>query len=264
MVPPSQHPILIFDSGLGGLTVYREVRQALPHASITYLADAAGFPYGERAEAEVAARVMHVIQQAVRDNAPSAIVIACNTASTLVLPQLRSRFSMPIVGTVPAIKPAVAASVTRHIAVLATPGTAARDYTRQLIADHAGDCLVTLVASSQLAALAESAMMGENADNAAIAAEIAPCFVERESRRTDTVVLACTHYPLLLDRLEKLAPWPVQWIDPAPAIARQTARVLGEVAANEPTTCRFVTTGELPPISIFTTFGFTSWETMNS
>ena len=126
----------------------------------------------------------------------------------------------------PAIKPAAALSRSKMISVLATPGTVARDYTRGLVESFAGDCRVTLVGSTTLAGLAEAAMAGAATDEAAIAAEIAPCFVVEGEARTDCVVLACTHYPLLLEQLERLAPWPVTFIDPAAAIARRVDAVL--------------------------------------
>ena len=158
---------------------------------------------------------------------PDLVVIACNTASTLVLPQLRARFAVPFVGTVPAIKPACAASVTRRVSVLGTQATVSREYTRALIRDFANGADVTLVGSANLARLAEAELRGEPVDDAAVAREIAPCFVDEDGRRTDTVVLACTHYPLLLERLARLAPWPVTFIDPAPAIARRVVDLIG-------------------------------------
>ena len=137
---------------------------------------------------------------------------------------------MPFVGTVPAIKPACASSKTKRVSVLGTKGTVKREYTRKLIHDFAQGCEVTLVGSAELAALAESALSGNEVSDQDISAELAPCFVgdgAGDAARTDTVVLACTHYPLLLDRLVKLAPWPVDWIDPAPAIARRVVDLLG-------------------------------------
>ncbi len=133
---------------------------------------------------------------------------------------------MPFVGTVPAIKPACASSKTKRVSVLGTKGTVKREYTKKLIHDFGQGCEVTLVGSGELASLAEAALSGEEVSDTDIAAELAPCFVDGATR-TDTVVLACTHYPLLLDRLVKLAPWPVAWIDPAPAIARRVSDLLG-------------------------------------
>lgn len=219
--------ILVFDSGLGGLTVFREIAKARPGAAYRYLADDAVFPYGELAEAEILARVGDVLAPLVAARRPDVIVIACNTASTLVLEPLRARYpEIPIVGTVPAVKPAAERSRTHMISVLATPGTAKRDYTRDLIEKFADHCEVTLVGSKRLASLAEAYGRGEAVADAAIAAEIAPCFVERDGRRTDHVVLACTHYPLLIEAFRRLAPWEVEWVDPAPAIARQVERIL--------------------------------------
>jgi glutamate racemase len=219
--------ILVFDSGLGGLTVFREIAAARPDARLTYVADDAFFPYGGHAEADLIAHVVPLIGELIADTAPDLVVIACNTASVQVLAHVRARYTVPFVGTVPAIKPACTASTTKRVAVLGTEATVAREYTRKLIDDFAQGCAVDLVGSAHLAAIAEDALRALPVDDAAIAAEIAPCFVDADGRRTDTVVLACTHFPLLLDRLERLAPWPVAWIDPAPAIARRVLDLLG-------------------------------------
>jgi glutamate racemase len=219
--------ILVFDSGLGGLTVYREVAQARPDARFVYVADDAFFPYGEQGEAELVARVVGLIGNLIETHRPDLVVIACNTASTLVLPQLRARYAIPFIGTVPAIKPACAASVSKRVSVLGTQATVTREYTRALIRDFANGAQVTLVGSSRLAALAEAELRGEPGDDQAIARELAPCFTEEGGRRTDTIVLACTHYPLLIDRFDRLAPWPVTFVDPAPAIARRVTDLLG-------------------------------------
>jgi len=225
--------ILVFDSGLGGLTVLARVGEVCRGADIVYAADDAGFPYGRLEEGALVARVLAVMERLVARHHPDLVVIACNTASTLVLPALRARFAIPFVGTVPAIKPAAAATRSGLISVLATPGTVARDYTRGLVSTYAGGCNVTLVGATGLAALAEAALKGERVEDDAIAAEIAPCFVERGGRRTDVVTLSCTHYPLLLEPMRRVAPWPVEWIDPAPAIARRVGQLLGADAAAE-------------------------------
>lgn len=217
--------VLVFDSGLGGLTVLREISALRRDLKLVYAADDEVFPYGRLQDDALIARVSHVMDELIARYRPALVVIACNTASTLTLPVLRAKYSIPFVGTVPAIKPACALSKTKRISVLATPGTVRRDYTRALIQEFAADCQVDLVGSQWLASLAEAYLRGEEASDQQIADEIAPAFVNKESR-TDTVVLACTHYPLLLERLKKLAPWPVQWIDPAPAIARRVATLL--------------------------------------
>src|SRR5262249_6761783 len=158
------------------------------------------------------ARALDLMERLVAQHRPDLVVIACNTASTIVLPSLRANMRVPFVGTVPAIKPACAASKTKRVSGLGTEATVKREYTRVLIREFAADCQVTLVGSARLAGLAEAALTGEAVADAAIAAEIAPCFVDDGAARTDTVVLACTHYPLLADRFARLAPWPVNFI----------------------------------------------------
>jgi len=246
--------VLIFDSGLGGLTVLAEVMRQRPDVSCLYAADDAGFPYGRLSEPILIERVGAVMARLVADYAPEAVVIACNTASTLVLPHLRAAFpQIPFIGTVPAVKPAANQSRSKLISVLATPGTVARDYTHDLVRTYAAHCDVTLTGSTRLAGLAEAFMKGEHVADAAIKAEIAPSFVEKNGQRTDCIVLACTHYPLLLAQFERLAPWPVAWIDPAEAIARRLDHVLQEKlgatppdAANRPQQAALFTSGDAP------------------
>jgi glutamate racemase len=219
--------VLVFDSGLGGLTVFAEILKTRPDAALVYVADDAAFPYGALAEPALIARVMSLMEALVARHAPELVVIACSTASTLVLAPLRARYpSLAFVGVAPAIKPAAAASRSRLISVLATPGTVARDYTQALVREFSGDCEVQLVGSPRLASLAERFMRGQEIEDSEIAGEIAPCFVEKQGRRTDSIVLACTHYPLLLDHFIRLARWPVDYIDPAPAIARRVDALL--------------------------------------
>ncbi len=221
--------ILVFDSGLGGLTVFDEIVRLRPEADYLYAADDAVFPYGGLSQEALVGRVLPLMERLVARHRPDVVVIACNTASTAVLPTLRSRWpDLAFVGTVPAIKPAAAASRTRRVSVLATPGTVERDYTRDLVRSFAKDCEVDLVGAPRLAALAEAAMRGAAVPDEDIAVEIAPAFVDRDDRRTDAIVLACTHYPLLLPRFERLAPWRVAFVDPAAAIARRVDGVLAE------------------------------------
>jgi glutamate racemase len=245
---PSAPTILIFDSGLGGLTVFREVARSRADARYVYAADDAFFPYSRHDEPELVARVAEVMDRLIDVHRPDLVVVACNTASTLVLPQLRARFAVPFVGTVPAIKPACAGSVSRLVSVLGTEATVRREYTRALIRDFADGCAVTLIGSPRLAEMAEAELRGNPAADADISAETAPCFVTADGRRTDTIVLACTHYPLLLGRLHRLSPWPVKFIDPAPAIARRVVDLLGPAATGgtAPPACVVFTSGRLP------------------
>lgn len=241
--------ILVFDSGLGGLTVFREVAAARPDAYFIYAADDKAFPYGQFPERELSERVTAVMAALIEAHKPDLVVIACNTAATLVLAELRRRFTVPFVGTVPAIKPACAGSKTKLVSVLGTEATVKREYTKALIRDFGQGCAITLVGSKKLAVLAEAHLQGEAIADGAIADEIAPCFVEENRARTDTIVLACTHYPLLLDRLTKCAPWPVMFVDPAPAIARRVTELLGPATTTgSRSKARMVfTSGRMPP-----------------
>ncbi len=222
--------ILVFDSGLGGLTIYRELVRRMPEAEYLYVADNAVFPYGNLADDELVTRLLALFDILIEREQPDICVIACNTASTIALAPLRDHFAVPFVGVVPAIKMAAEQTKTGLFSVLATPGTVKRDYTRDLIARYAADCEVTLVGATDLADLAEQFMRGEKVDPGKLLHEIAPAFVEKGARRTDIVALGCTHYPLLTDLMRNIAPWPVNWIDTAPAIARQTQKVLSGLA----------------------------------
>ena len=229
---PSRAPrALVFDSGLGGLSVLAEIRRLRPDVEIVYAADDAAFPYGRLGEAELVARVETVMAASSAKPSPISSSSPAAPPPLWLFRPLRAAYPrLPFVGTVPAIKPAAAASRSGLISVLATRGTVARDYTHALVRDHAGNCEVTLVGSSALAVIAERVMRGEAVDDAEIRREIAPCFVDRDGRRTDQIVLACTHFPLILDRLERLSPWPVGFVDPAPAIARRLDALLGSAA----------------------------------
>lgn len=224
---PELKPILVFDSGIGGLTVLREARLLMPERGFIYVADDAGFPYGGWEEGPLKARIVALFGNLLERFDPEAVIVACNTAFTLAGADLRLAFpEMRFIGTVPAIKPAAERTRSGLVSVLATPGTVKRAYTRDLIQSFASQCHVRLVGSENLARMAEAYIRGESLDDAAVLAEIAPCFVEKDGARTDIVVLACTHYPFLANVFRRLAPWPVDWLDPAEAIARQARRLV--------------------------------------
>lgn len=224
---PDLKPILVFDSGIGGLTVLREARLLMPERGFIYVADDAGFPYGGWEEEPLKARIARLFDELFTQYDPEAVIVACNTAFTLAGADLRQRFpDRRFIGTVPAIKPAAERTRSGLVSVLATPGTVKRAYTRDLIQSFASQCHVRLVGSENLARMAEAYIRGEVLDDAAVLAEIAPCFVEKDGARTDIVVLACTHYPFLANVFRRLAPWPVDWLDPAEAIARQARRLV--------------------------------------
>jgi glutamate racemase len=224
----SRPRILLFDSGMGGLTVARAVAQQMPQAHLIYAADNAAFPYGAWKEKDLIQRIIKVVGKLIETAKPDVVVIACNTASTIALAELRAAYRVPFVGTVPAIKPAAAQTKTGVIGVLATPGTVQREYTHSLIHTYAYHCKMLLHGAPRLAEMAERKLKGHSLDPEELSAEIAPVFRKRDGQQTDVVVLGCTHYPLLIDEMNKVAPWPVTWIDPAPAIARRTADIVEE------------------------------------
>nr|WP_208758209.1 glutamate racemase [Rhizobium glycinendophyticum] len=220
-------PILVFDSGIGGLTVLREARLLMPERGFIYVADDAGFPYGGWEEGPLKTRIITLFEGLLKRYEPEAVIVACNTAFTLAGAELREAFpAMRFIGTVPAIKPAAERTRSGLVSVLATPGTVKRAYTRDLIQSFASQCHMRLVGSENLARMAEAYIRGDILDDAAVLAEITPCFVEKDGARTDIVVLACTHYPFLANVFRRLAPWPVDWLDPAEAIARQARRLV--------------------------------------
>jgi glutamate racemase len=228
-------PILVFDSGIGGLTVLRELRVLMPERNFIYIADDAGFPYGNWAEPELRERLLSLFATFLDKHQPEVSVIACNTAFTLAGADLRAAFpGHTFVGTVPAIKPAAERTRSGLVSVLATPGTVKRAYTRDLIQSFASQCHVRLVGSQNLARMAEAYIRGEAVADTDITAEIDECFYETDGRKTDIVVLACTHYPFMANVFRRLAPWPVDWIDPAEAIARQARRLVPMVEHLEP------------------------------
>jgi glutamate racemase len=228
MADPRPRTALFFDSGIGGLSVLREARVLMPDWRFIYVADDAAFPYGAWEEGALRDHIIRLFDGLLAEYRPALCVIACNTASTLAIDHLRDVFpGETFVGTVPAIKPAAERTASGLVSVLATPGTVKRQYTRELIRQYASKCHVRLVGSDNLAAMAETYMRGEMVDEEEVRREIAPCFMEEDGRRTDIVVLACTHYPFLVNRFRKVAPWPVDWIDTSEAIARR-AKTLAE------------------------------------
>ncbi|NTF87346.1 glutamate racemase [Agrobacterium rhizogenes] len=224
-------PVLMFDSGIGGLTVLREARVLMPERGFIYVADDAGFPYGDWEEQALRERIVGLFAKLLVDYDPEICIIACNTAFTLVGADLRAAFpQMTFVGTVPAIKPAAERTRSGLVSVLATPGTVKRAYTRDLIQSFATQCHVRLVGSENLARIAEAYIRGGTVSDDAVLAEVGQCFVEMDGRKTDIVVLACTHYPFMANIFRRLAPWPVDWLDPAEAIARRARSLVPQVA----------------------------------
>jgi glutamate racemase len=215
-------PLLIFDSGVGGLSVLAEIRKLLPEAPLVYAADNAGFPYGTKSPAEIAARVPALLGRLAERYDPALIVIACNTASTIALDAVRAALDLPIVGTVPAIKPAATLSKTRAIGVLGTEATIVQPYVDRLAAEFAADCIVVRHGSAELVELTEAKLRGEATEPAAYARILGGLLSRPGGDRIDSIVLACTHFPLVRSELEAASPRPIAFVDGNEGIARRT------------------------------------------
>ncbi|MGM0982403.1 MAG: glutamate racemase [Pseudomonadota bacterium] len=246
-------PILVFDSGVGGLSVVQALRRRLPEAALVYACDNAMLPYGQREDAWLVQRIRAVCEAAVASSGCSALVVACNTASTLALDVLRECLAIPVVGTVPAIKPAARMSLTRHIGLLATSATVSRPYTLRLIEDFAADCRVTRVAADVLVTEAERLVVGESPDQATLRQALSPLWDDPE---LDTVVLGCTHFPLLGPWLVDAAPRQVAWVDSGDAIARRVAQVVPALAPRRGEEPSLVTARDVRLGRGLVTFGF--------
>lgn len=223
-------PILFFDSGVGGLSVLAPVRAALPCAPIVYAADNAGFPYGPKSEIEVATRVCALLGRLTERYRPCLVVIACNTASTIALAHVRAALATPVVGTVPAIKPAAERSLTRAIGVLGTVATVRQPYVDRLAAEFAADCTVLRHGSGRLVELAEAKLHGRATAAADYAAELDGLLGQPGADLIDTVVLACTHFPLVAAELAAAAPRALDFVDGSAGIARRVVHLLDGTA----------------------------------
>lgn len=219
--------VLLFDSGLGGISVADEIQALLPGVELVYFADNAYFPYGSREASALLRRVRDLVLQLQAHYQPDIIVLACNTASTLVLAELRHHTATPIVGVVPAVKPAAETTSSGVIGLLATPGTVLRDYTAELIREFAGHCEVISVGSSELAAMAEGKMHGTAVTTNTLQEILAPFHRHPRAGELDTIVLACTHFPLLREELQQAFGREIRWLDSGAAIARRVQFLLG-------------------------------------
>ena len=216
-------PILLFDSGVGGLTVLAALREVLPDAPVIYAADMAGLPYGTKSEAEVAARVCGLLGRMAERYQPRLACIACNTASTIALAMVREVLAIPIVGTVPAIKPAAAITRSGTIGLLGTEATIRQAYVDNLEAEFASDRLLLRQAAPGLVEAAEAKLAGREDANGAVAEAVAALRAQPGGERIDTVVLACTHFPLLREELQDALGPEVALVDGAEGIARRIA-----------------------------------------
>ncbi|OJY67149.1 MAG: glutamate racemase [Sphingobium sp. 66-54] len=226
--PAPDAPVLFFDSGVGGLSILGPARALMPAMPVVYAADSAGFPYGTKSEAEIAARVPALLGRLVERYRPRIAVIACNTASTIALAHVRAALDIPVVGTVPAIKPAALSSKTRVIGVLGTDATVRQPYVDRLAAEHGADCIVLRHGSAALVAYVEARLRGEPADPAIPAGALAGLLDQPGGERMDMVVLACTHFPLVEDELAAAAPRPLTFLHGGAGIARRIAWLNGD------------------------------------
>jgi glutamate racemase len=257
-------PLLFFDSGVGGLSVLEPTRALLPNAPIVYVADNAGYPYGRRSEAEIASRVPALLGRLVERFHPRLAVIACNTASTIALDHVRSALDLPVVGTVPAIKPAAELSKTRVIGVLGTQATVRQPYVDNLSAQFASDCRIIRHGSPELVDLAEAKLAGDEVTVEAVRSAAQPMFDALDGDRIDVGVLACTHFPLLREELGRAFP-SVEWLDGGPGIARRIAWLTREQPwPAEPTDGVLVLTADArsPLLSALAKFGIGDVQTL--
>ena len=224
--------IFFFDSGVGGLSIYRDVNKLNPDIEAYYFFDNEFFPYGNKSEEFIRDRCYRLISEANRRFDLSGIVVACNTASTIVLPTLRSHIGIPIVGVVPAIKPAAILSKNKILGLLATPGTISREYTKKLISKFAQDCSIIKVGKSELAEIAEERLTTGHVDKEAIKLILKPFMNEDKEKRPDTVILGCTHYPFIKDVIAEILPG-VRLVDTGEAIGRRVKNVVGKGSYKE-------------------------------
>ncbi|GLS84894.1 glutamate racemase [Paraferrimonas haliotis] len=216
-------PLLVFDSGVGGLSILAEIQQQIPNIDVHYVFDNARLPYGALDDNELISGCVELICKQAKAVGAGMIVVACNTASTLVLPHLRKRLQRPVVGVVPAIKPAAKVSRNNSIAVLATPATIRRDYTLQLIQDHADQAQVSLYASTLLVELAERKLSGD----AISLNRLRHALTDVMGSDADTIVLGCTHFPILSNEIRQVIGNDIELIDSGTAIAKRVSHLMG-------------------------------------
>lgn len=258
--------ILVFDSGVGGLSVYNEIRQLLPDLHYIYAFDNVAFPYGEKSEAFIVERVLAIVT-AVQARYPLALaVIACNSASTVTLPALREKFRFPVVGVVPAIKPAARLTANGVVGLLATRGTVKRPYTHELVARFANECRIEMLGSAELVEMAEAKLQGKTVSLDELRRILRPWL--RMAEPPDTVVLGCTHFPLLKEELLAVLPDGTRLVDSGAAIARRTAWLLEHDAPDAHSDdsniayCMALTPETVQLMAVLERYGFNKLETL--
>lgn len=217
--------IMVFDSGVGGLSIYAEVQQLLPNANYIYVFDNEAFPYGDKPEQFILARVISIVTAILARHTLDLIIIACNTASTVSLATLRKYYHHPIIGVIPAIKPAAKLTSNGIIGLLATHTTIQHNYTLNLIGKFAANCHILSLDSAELVNLAEAKLHGKTVQLITLRKIMQSWLYAKNP--PDTVILGCTHFPLLSQEIRAILPEGTRLIDPSSAIARHAARVIG-------------------------------------
>ncbi len=222
-IPPGA--VLILDSGIGGISFLPSLNKYLPGVPLVAFADQKFFPYGEKSEQQVVNRMLEIAQFLVDSIRPATILVACNTASTIVLPALRAALTVPIVGIVPAIKPAALMSKTKKIALLATPGTISRSYIQDLISQFAYDCVVQRISSPNLAKLAEDKMINRTHVYQQVEEELHTIRKLQDYHDIDTLILGCTHFSFLQNEIAQALHGNIKIVDPVDSVSQQVKRV---------------------------------------
>jgi glutamate racemase len=254
MIDPAQ-PLLFLDTGVGGLSVFAKARVALPQAPVVYAADYAGMPYGEKSEMEVATRVCALLGRLSERYRPRLVVIACNTASVIALAHVRAVLGVPVVGTVPAIKPASEVTKTGVFGLMGTKATIRQPYTDRLEAEFAGGMTMLRHAAPDLVYAAEAKLRGEEPDGRVLRDSVAGLITQPGGEQLDAMVLGCTHFPLVQDELAQAArdlghPHDIRFVDGSDGIARRIAHLTERQDwPTEPSPGIFVTTGAIDQVT---------------
>jgi glutamate racemase len=251
-LPSQSGPVLFFDSGIGGLSVLAAARSLIPDLPVVYAADYAGMPYGMKSEAELATRIPILLGRLVERYQPRLVTIACNTASTIALDHVRSALNVPVVGTVPAVKPAAEISKTRVVGLLGTTATIRQPYVDRLAEQFASDVTLLRHGAPELVHAAEEKLCGQTPDPRIFYGAISGLTQQKDGDRIDVIILACTHFPLVQDELAHAFGRPVTFVDGAAGIARRIRYLLKDDLTSAPERSGvFVTTGDLASVEAY-------------
>jgi glutamate racemase len=226
----------VFDSGVGGFSILKSIQEELPNEEFFYLCDQKNFPYGTKDQGYLKEIVTDACVRFFAVAKFDILVIACNSATTVALSSVRDALTCPVVGVVPAVKPAAALSKAGHIGILSTKVTSGGPYLKNLVENFAVNCRITEIGSSALVEIAERKIREQSFDIEVIRSELSPFFSDR-SHKVDTIVLGCTHFPLLMDELKLCAEWPVQWVDSGTAVAKRVRQIsleIGQMISENP------------------------------